>query len=165
MQAKPIFIGFAAALVVLVIAAAAFFSGLYLGQRGYVADLQSRPQNSGLPAGNSPQSGPFDGAQDKPAAGQPAQSGIAPGAGNGPSGAPSWPPDVTGRVTSVTEKQIVLNSPQGIVTVALNADTKFLDDAGNSLVLADIQVGNVVGVFGRDVATVIMRLPLRPNAP
>lgn len=169
MQTKPIFIGFAAAILILVIAAAAFFAGLYLGQRGYVADLQYQPQNGGFPASNSPQSGPFDGAppagtsQGQPQAGQPAPGGVAPA--GGPPAAPYWPSDAMGRVVSLTATEITLDSPQGIVTVALKADTKFIDEAGNPISASEIQPGNVAAVFGRDAVMIVMRLPLKPNAP
>jgi hypothetical protein len=153
MQTKPIFIGFAAGILILVVAAASFSAGLYLGQRGYVADMryqvpqnvQGGPPGNGMPSGNSPQSGP--------------------GAGGGPPGAPSWPPDVMGRLVSLTATAITLDSPQGIVTVALKADTKFIDETGNSISASEIQPGNVAAVFGRDAVMIIMRLPLRPNAP
>jgi hypothetical protein len=160
MQTKPIFIGFAAAILILVIAGAAFFAGLYLGQRGYVADLQYQlPQNvqgqppaGGLPAGNSPQAGPQ--------AGQPAPGGVAPA--GGPPGAPYWPSDAMGRLVSLTATEITLDSPQGIVTVALKADTKFIDEAGNPISASEIQPGNVAAVFGRDAVMIVMRLPQRP---
>ncbi len=82
MQPKPIFLGFAAAVLILIVAAASFSAGLYLGQRGYVADLQyqspqtmqgGQPPAGGLPAGNSPQSGP--------GVGQPNPGGINPDGG------------------------------------------------------------------------------------
>lgn len=155
MQTKPTFIGFAAAILILVIVAAAFSAGLYLGQRGYVADLQYQPQNSGLPAGNSPQTGPQ--------AGQPAPGGINPE--GGPPAAPYWPSDAMGRVVSLTATVITLDSPQGIVTVALKDGTKFIDEAGNPISASEIQPGNVAAVFGRDAVMIVMRLPLRPNAP
>lgn len=174
MQTKPIFIGFAAAILILIVAAASFTAGLYLGQRGYVADLQYQsPQNAQgqppagrLPAGNSPQSGPqagqpgpLDGAQGKPQGGQPN-----PG-GTGPSGAPSWPPDALGRLVSLTATSITLDTPQGQVTVALNSSTVYLDEAGNAIASTDLKTGEVMAVFGKDSATTLMRLPPRPNAP
>ena len=165
MQTKPIFIGFAAAILILVVAAASFSAGLYLGQRGYVADLQYQaPQNAqgqppvgGLPAGNSPQSGP--------GAGQPNPGGVNPGAGNGPPGAPSWPPDMMGRLVSLSATEITLDTPQGQVTVAVDSSTKYIDETGNALASADLKTGDVIAVFGKDTATTLMRLPPPPNAP
>lgn len=164
MQTKPIFIGFTAAILILVVAAAAFFAGLSLGQRGYVDNLryqspqnvQGQPPVNRLPTGNnSPQSGP--------AAGQPAQSGIAPA--GGPPGAPSWPPDVMGRLVTLTADSITLDTPQGQVTVAVNASTKITNETGQTLASTDLAAGDIVAVFGRDTATLLMRLPPRPNAP
>jgi hypothetical protein len=165
MHPKPFFIGFAAGILILVVAAASFSAGLYLGQRGYVADMQYQsPQNvqgghpvGGLPAGNSPQSGPQ--------AGQPAQNGVAPGVANGPPGAPSWPPDVMGRLISLTATAITLDTPQGQVTVRVSRSTNFIDELGNSLTTADLMTGDVIAVFGRDTATTLMRLPPRLPTP
>jgi hypothetical protein len=157
MQTKPIFIGFAAGILILVVAAAAFSAGLYLGQRGYVADLQDQSSDGGRPAGNSPQPGPVSG--------RPAQNGIGPVPAGGPPGAPSWPPDVMGRLISLTVTSITLDTPQGQVTLAVSASTKIMDELGNSLTSNDLKTGDVIGVFGRDTATTLMRLPPRPTAP
>ena len=163
MQTKPIFLGFAAGILILIVAAASFSAGLYLGQRGYVADLQYQaPQNvqgqppvGGLPAGNSPQSGP--------GAGQPNPGGINPD--GGPPGAPSWPPDMMGRLVSLTATEITLDTPQGQVTVTVDSSTKFIDETGNPLASTDLKTGDVIAVFGKGTATTLMRLPPRPNAP
>ena len=164
MQPKPIFIGFAAAILILIVAAASFSAGLYLGQRGYVADLQyqspqalqgGQPPNSGLPAGNPPQSGP--------SVGQPNPGGLNPA--GGPPGAPSWPPDVIGRLISLTATEITLDTPQGLATVAVDSSTKFIDEAGDVIASTDLKTGDVLAVFGKELATTIMRLPPRPNTP
>lgn len=156
MQNKPILIGFASAILILVVAAASFSAGLYLGQRGYVADLQYQsPQgsipNSGLPAG--------------PQAGQPAQGGVNPAAGNGPPGAPYWPPDVIGRLVSLDADSITLEAPRGQVTVAISASTVYLDQAGRKISVSDLRTGDVIAIFGTDDSRVIMRLPPNPSAP
>lgn len=174
MQTKPILIGFAAALLVLIVAAASFSAGLYLGQRGYVADLQYQPpQNApggppagGLPAGNSPQPGPQagqPGPQPGPQGGQPNPGGVNPA--GGPPGAPYWPSDAMGRLVSLTATEITLDSPQGQVTVTIDSSTKFVDEAGNPLASTDLKTGDVIAVFGKGTATTLMRLPPRPNAP
>lgn len=155
MQSKPILIGFASAILILVVAAASFSAGLYLGQRGYVANLQSQPQNGGLPAGNPP--------QNAPQAGQPNPSG--PNPQGGPPNAPSWPPDTMGRLLALTATEITLDTPQGQVTVAVNSSTKFISEAGVDILSSELRTGDVVAVFGRDVASTVMRLPARPNAP
>jgi hypothetical protein len=170
MQTKPIFIGFAAAILILIVAAASFSAGLYLGQRGYVADLQYQaPQNvqgqppvGGIPAGNAPQSGPQAG-QPGPQAGQQPQGGNAPA--GGPPGAPYWPPDVIGRLVTLTADSITLDTPGGPVTVAINTSTKIVSPEGKQLTAADLHEGDVIGVFGKDTAAVLMPLPPRPNAP
>ncbi len=150
MQNKPILIGFASAILILVIAAASFSAGLYLGQRGFVADLKSQPQTD-----NSPLPGPL--------AGQPNPSG--PNPQGGPPNAPSWPPDTMGRIVTLTATAITLDTPQGQVTVTLNSSTKFINEAGKDMPSERLQPGDVVAVFGKDVAVTIMRLPARPNAP
>ena len=161
MQTKPILIGFAAAILILIVAAASFSAGLYLGQRGYVADLQYQPPQNAQgqpPVGNSPQSGPQAG-QPGPQGGQPNPGGI------GPPGAPSWPPDALGRLVSLTATSITLDTPQGQVTLAVNASTRAIDEQGNSLATTDLKTGDVIAVFGRDTATTLMRLPPPPSAP
>jgi len=171
MQNKPVLTGVAAAILIVIVAAASFSAGLYFGQRGYVADLQSQqqsgpgqfqpggqfrpnqngqdPQGGQNPQGNPPQSGPQTG--------QRAQN------GPGPSGAPSWPPDVIGRITSISPTEIVLNTPNGDVTVAVNADTVYLDEQGAAVSADSLQVGFVIAVFGTPTATTVMHLPPPPN--
>jgi hypothetical protein len=146
MQPKPILIGFASAILILIVAAASFSAGLYLGQRGYVADLKSQPQT-----GNSPQPGPL--------AGQPNPGG--PNPQGGPPNAPSWPPDAMGRLVSLTATALTLDTPQGQVTVAVNASTKFINEAGAEMPSSALKPGDVVAVFGKDLAATIMRLPAR----
>lgn len=175
MQNK-LLIGLAAVILILVVAAASFSSGLYLGQRGFVATLESQPQNAmqpgsgypppggqppqgggqpqgGLPPGNAPQSGP--------GAGQPSQDG--PNPAGGPPGAPSWPPDVIGRLVSITATELVLDTPNGQISIPLSSSTEFLNQDGGPAVMGDFQPGDVVAVFGRPTATSIMELPPRPN--
>ena len=173
MQTKPIFIGFAAGILILVVAAASFSAGLYFGQRGFVASLESqqqsryqpgpngqRPQGAGQP-GNGFQQG--DAPQSGPNAGRPSQGEF--NRADGPAGAPSWPPDVMGRLVSITATELVLDTPNGQVTVTLTSSTQYLDQEGTVAVIADFQVGDVVAVFGQPTATSIMKLPPRPNAP
>ena len=150
MQTKPILIGFAAAILILVVAGASFTTGLYLGQRGYVDALQSQPQNGNpLPSG--------------PANGQPNPNGFNPA--GGPPGAPSWPADLMGRFVSKTADTIVIEGPQRQFTISVNADTRYTDENGNAIDPSIFQAGDTLAVFGRDVATLIMRLPPRPSAP
>ena len=150
MQTKPILIGFATAILILVVAGASFTTGLYLGQRGYVDALQSQPQNGNpLPSG--------------PANGQPNSNGFNPA--GGPPGAPSWPADLMGRFVSKTADTIVIEGPQKQFTISVNADTRYTDENGNAIDSSIFQAGDTLAVFGRDVATLIMRLPPRPSAP
>lgn len=154
MQNKTL-IGFAAAILVLVIAAASFFAGLSLGQRGFVSALQMQPQVGGRPAGSPPPPGPSNG--------QPIPNGLNPS--GGPPGAPSWPPDVMGRFVSRTADVITVEGPQRKFTISVNADTRYTDEAGNFIDPAILQAGDTIAIFGRDVAMLIMRLPPRPVAP
>ncbi len=168
MQPKPILIGFASAILILVMAAASFFAGLSLGQRGYVADLQYQPPQGGpgnLPPAGLPNGQPSQGnpPQPGPSAGQPNPGGINPQ--GGPPGAPSWPPDLLGRFVSMTADSITLEGPQRQFTIPINTSTRFTDELGNPLDPAALQAGDTIAVFGRDAATLIMCLPPRPNAP
>jgi hypothetical protein len=83
----------------------------------------------------------------------------------GPPGAPSWPPDALGRLVSLTATSVTLDTPQGQVTLAVNASTRAIDEQGNSLAATDLKPGDVIAVFGRDTATTLMRLPPPPSAP
>ena len=157
MQNKPILIGFASAILVLVIAAASFSAGLYLGQRGFVANLQSQQQTGNAPQFDRPQRP--NSLPSGPSAGQPNPSG--PNLQGVPPNAPSWPPDTMGRLVTLTATAITLDAPQGQVTVALNSSTKFINEAGMDMPSARLQPGDVVAVFGRDVAVTVMRLPAR----
>lgn len=175
-----------AVILTLVVAVASFSSGLYFGQRGFVATLGSRQQSGSQPGSNGqfqqdgglpqngqpsqngqqPQNGFQQGGapQSGPNAGQPSQNGFNPA--GGPPGAPSWPPDVIGHIISINAAQIVLGTPNGEVTVAFTSSTQFLNQEGASSVIGDFQVGDVVAVFGMPTATSIKELPPRPdNAP
>lgn len=151
MQTRPIVIGFASGILLLVVAAASFSAGLYLGQRGYVADLQYQSPGQGVqPQQPDAQAGP-----------QPARNAVNPG----PPGAPSWPPDLMGLFVSLTGDTIILEGPQRQINVPVNASTRYTDELGNPIDPAILQAGDTLAVFGRDMATLIMRLPPRPNAP
>jgi hypothetical protein len=157
MENKSLLAG-GAIIVILVVAAASFTAGLFFGQRGYVAGLQMQTQNGqppqgGFQPGTAPQSGPN--------AGQPSQNGLNPA--GGPPNAPSWPPDVMGRLVSIAATQLVLDTPNGVVTVALNSSTLYLGPDGQPADVGSFQPGDVVAVFGQGAATSIMELPPRPN--
>ena len=183
-----------AIVLILIVAAASFSTGLYLGQRGFVSELQMEQQSgfqpgpggqapvgqfpngqqpqqgggllqggqpsqnggqpqSGFPQGSAPQSGPN--------AGQPSQGGFNPT--GGPPGAPSWPPDVMGRLVSITATELVLDTPNGQVTVTLDSSTQLLGPDGAATDFANFQAGDVIAVFGTGTAASIMELPPRPN--
>ena len=169
MQSKTIFIGLAAGVLVLVVAAASFAGGAYFGQNGYVADVQyqtsqregQRGPQDGRPQFGGPQQGGPRGGQNGSQAGQPAQGGF--GAG-GPPGAPSWPPDSIGHITAITDTQFTYQNRDGVVfTIAFDANTKFIDAEGVEITLADLNLGDVIAVYGADTATTIMQMP--PKSP
>jgi hypothetical protein len=70
-----------------------------------------------------------------------------------------------GRLLSLTATEIVLDTPQGQVTVAVASSTTFINEAGMEMPSSNLQIGDVVAIFGKDVAATIMRLPARPNVP
>lgn len=159
MQSKPVLIGFASAILVLVVAAASFSAGLYLGQRGYVANLQYVPQMENAPQFAVPyNSVPYP---SQPQAGYPG-----PGGSNSrsePPNAPSWPPDSLGRLLSLSAAEIVLDTPQGQVAIAINSSTKFINEAGVEISSFELKPGDVVAVFGKETASTVMRLPAPPS--
>lgn len=162
MQTKPIFIGLAAGILVLVVAAASFTAGVYTGKRGDGAEGQSRIGQGG-PARGADGNGPQGGAQNGPQAGQPSRSRFGP---EGPAGAPSWPPDSIGHITEISDTQFTYENRDGTVfTIRFDATTKFIDAEGAEILLSDLQVGDVIAVFGADVATTIMQMPPKPDGP
>jgi len=167
MQTKPIFIGLAAGILVLVVAAASFTAGIYSGKSGAAAQAQNQaaqggpgqgggqngPRDGGQQFGGGPRQGgqnsPQGGGQNGPRSGQPSQNGFGPQA---PAGAPSWPFTYENRDGTA-------------FSIAFDASTKFIDAEGAEITVSDLQVGDVIAVFGTDVATTIMQMPPKPNAP
>jgi len=181
MQTKPIFIGLAAGILVLVVAAASFTAGIYSGKSGAAAQAQNQaaqggpgqgggqngPRDGGQQFGGGPRQGgqnsPQGGGQNGPRSGQPSQNGFGPQA---PAGAPSWPPDSIGHITAVSDTQFTYENRDGTAfSIAFDASTKFIDAEGAEITVSDLQVGDVIAVFGTDVATTIMQMPPKPNAP
>lgn len=180
MQTKPIFIGLAAGILVLVVAAASFAAGVYIGKSGQAAQGQSQigqggpgqgadgngpqgGQSQNGQAGPNGQGGPRGGGQNGPQSGQPSQGGFGP---QGPAGAPSWPPDSIGHITAITDTQFTYENREGTVfTITFDASTKFIDADGAEISVSDLKIGDVIAVFGTDVATTIMQMPPKPAAP
>ncbi|MBV6397214.1 MAG: hypothetical protein HFACDABA_02822 [Anaerolineales bacterium] len=165
---NKLLIGLAAALLLIIVAAASFSAGLYLGQRGFVANLQSQPEfqpRDGQPprGGGQPQGffPPGNAPSSAPAAGQPSQAG--PNRAGGPPGAPSWPPDAIGRIVSLSAAELILDTPNGPMTVSLSASTEFLNQDGGPATMEEFQPGDVIAIFGRPAVTAIMALPPPPN--
>ena len=177
MQTKPIFIGLAAGILVLVVAAASFTAGLYTGKSGQAAQDQSqiglggpgqgadgnRPQQGQGQNGqrsHNGQGGPQSGGQNGPQSGQPPQGGF------GPPGALSWPPDSIGHIIAISDTQFTYENRDGtIFTVTFDATTKFTDAEGVEIAATDLQIGDVIAVYGTDLATTIMQMPPKPDAP
>jgi hypothetical protein len=69
-----------------------------------------------------------------------------------PAGLPPRPPDLIGRIQSITAELLTLDTPDGAHPVMLAADTRFLTENGTALFWQDLRPGDVVGVFWSDTS-------------
>jgi hypothetical protein len=86
-----------------------------------------------------------------------------------PEGIPEGQPDLIGRLRRGSKEGIELATEKGIRFVAIDEDTKLLDEEGNPLKGTNLQVGDILAIFGEYsvnegqqlLAYVIVRLPKR----
>jgi len=137
-----------AVVLLLMLLVGTFSLGIYIGRHGlsreglrYQPASQANPQAP--PQGLNP--------QDRPA------------------GIPQGQPDLLGRLRRGSREGLELVTENGIRYVAIDGDTKFVDEAGNSLQGTDLQIGDILAIFGEFsvnegqqlLASVILRLPER----
>ena len=81
--------------------------------------------------------------------------------GDRPPGIPAGPPDVAGRIASITAETLELETPNGPRQVSLTPETRFTSENGTPLVWQDLRPGDHAGVFGlvEGAAILIVRLP------
>ena len=135
-----------AVVLVLMLVAAAFSLGVYVGEHGWTREgLTYQPQQPG---------------------------GLLPDAG-APGGPGGEPPAVTGRIRVISPQGLELTTPDGLRFVEITAETRFEGPDGEELSLRDLARGDIVAVFGelqagdgpRLQASRIIRLPARPVGP
>lgn len=140
-------------ILVLMLVVASFSLGVYVGEHGWTrAGLQY--------TGGPPQAG----GQGQPGPGGKSQPGGQPQA---LPGLPMGPPAVVGRIRMINANGLELATQDGPRFVQLSDNTRFQDDQGKPMQLTDLNMGDVVAVFGRFVggdggqlqAEVIVRLP------
>ena len=125
---------------------AAFSVGVYVGEHGWTSGgLRYQPRGHSPPKGDSP----------------PARPGIP--------GLPPGPPQIIGRLQVKSSKTILLDTRNGPRHIALTPETRFMNSAGDDLNLEDLQIGDILGVFGRYdpaagvfQAEIVLRLPPKP---
>jgi len=135
-----------AAVLLLMLLAGTFSLGIYIGRHGLSRDgLRYQPAAQGnpqlLPQGQNPQ--------------------------NRPAGIPQGEPDLIGRLRKGSRNGIELATENGIRFVAIDKDTKFVDEAGDTIQGTDLQAGDILAIFGEFsvnegqqlLASIILRLP------
>ena len=115
-----------AGVLLLMLLAGSFSLGVYFGRHGLSQEgLQYQP------------------AQQNPQAPPPERE-----PQNQPAGIPEGKPNLLGRLRQVTPKGIELATENGIRFVAIDEETKFLDNAGNPLSGSDLKPGDILVIFG-----------------
>lgn len=137
-----------AGVLLLMLLAGTFSLGIYIGRHGLSREgLRYQPAAQGNP---QPLQGPDP--QSRPA------------------GVPSDQPDLIGRLRNGSRNGLEMATENGIRFVAIDKDTRFVDEKGISLRGTDLQAGDVLAIFGEFsanegqqlLASVILRLPDRP---
>jgi hypothetical protein len=156
-----------AILLGLMLLAAVFSLGVYVGRYGLTREGLSYAG----PGGGGP--GQFPGGQP-PGQGIPQQPGQQAGP-NAPQALPPGldsPPRLIGRIINISPSGLDLATPDGLRPVLLTEETVIEDHEGNELTLAELRRDNVVGVYGELTgggagrtltATRVVVLPLPPE--
>ena len=146
--------------LLLMLLAAAFSLGVYVGEHGWTREGLSYSGPGGqVPAGNRP-------AQNGQAPGG-AVPGKTPQLPLAPAGLPPGRPNLTGRIIRISPQKIEVASPDGLRIVAISEQTIFLEQDGTPIALKDLQKGDVIAIYGLPVtgdgaelrAEFIVRLP------
>jgi hypothetical protein len=139
---KLIYLSSGGVVLALMLLAASFSLGVYVGEHGWTRDGLSfsgpggragadnrPPPNGGLPNGPALQQGQ-------------------PQAPQVPAGLPSGKPNLTGRILRILPQGIQVAAADGPRLVALTGETRFLEQSGAVIQLADLQIGDRVAVYG-----------------
>ena len=131
--------------LLLMLLAAAFSLGVYVGEHGWTREGLSYSRPGGqLPADARP-------AQNGPAPGgaAPAKTPQQPLA---PAGLPPGRPNLTGRIVRISPQAIEIATPDGPRIVAIGEQTNFLEQDGTPICLQDLLKGDVIAVYGLPAA-------------
>lgn len=138
---KIITLSVGGAVLLLMLLAASFSLGEYVGEHGWTRDGLSY---SG-PGGRA-------GANDRPNAGGPVPGGPAQGPTPqqpfAPAGLPSGRPNLTGRVVRIYPQRIEVAAANGVRSVILTAETRFFEQDGTTISLKDLKKGELIAVYG-----------------
>ncbi len=165
--------------LILMLVVSAFALGVYVGEHGWTRQgLQYQPGGQPLPPGGAPGQQPLPpagnlppGGASQPGVGQPPLDDRQP-----PSGLPPGPPQVRGRIRSITGTTIELATPDGLRRITTTDLTRYLDAQGAAIDRGALGPGDIVGIYGRLVqadggaqfmAEFVLKLPSQPtpNAP
>jgi len=146
---------------------AVFALGIYVGRYGLTREglvYQAGPGGAAGPGGLPGRSAPLPGG---------VSPGVAPGQQGGGLPLPpglTEPPQLIGRLLTITATALELATPQGPRQVLVDPDTTYMDEEGNTITLGDLEVGSVVGIYGefgqdgRNVtAALVVILPPLPD--
>jgi hypothetical protein len=147
---KVITVSVGGAVLLLMLLAASFSLGVYVGEHGWTRDGLSYSVPGGKAGPNNPpaQGGPLPGGAlpGGPAQAQTPQQPLA------PAGLPPGRPNLTGRIIRISPQKIEVAAPDGMRVVILTDQTRFLDQDGASIALKDLQKGDVIAVYGLPAA-------------
>jgi hypothetical protein len=138
---KLITLSVGGALILLMLLASTFSLGVYVGEHGWTRDGLSysgpggkADANNRPPQGGNPPGGPAPaGVQSTPQA---------------PMGLPSGRPNLTGRILRIQPQIIQVASSTGPRRIVLTTETRFLEQDGRAIALLDLQIGDVIAVYG-----------------
>jgi hypothetical protein len=139
---KLIYLYSGGVVLALMLLAASFSLGVYVGEHGWTRDGLSY-------SGPGGRTGP----DNRPAQGGGPQNGPAfqpgtPQAPQFPGGLPSGKPNLTGRILRIQPQSIQVTSAGGPRLVVLTAETRCLEQDGRSIDLTDLKNGDLVAVYG-----------------
>jgi hypothetical protein len=141
--------------LILMLLAAAFALGVYVGEHGWTREGLAYGPGAGVQQGAANPNG----AAQAPRAGTPQPTGRVgtpqtplPNGGGSvpvlPAGLPPGPPQLNGRIRQVTAQRLDLAAAGGPRTVLLDEHTQYRDSTGQPITIRELKPGDIVAVFG-----------------
>jgi hypothetical protein len=159
---KIISVSVGGTILLLMLLAASFSLGVYVGEHGWTREgLSYSGPNAGRQPGAANPPGPGVNVPDgpQPSVTQPLQL---------PGGLPAGRPNLTGRILRIQPQSLQVASPSGPRTVRVTNETRILEQDGRAIAMQDLQKGDVVAIYGLAIgdggelqADFIVRLPAK----